>query len=314
MGERQENVITVSDVTHVYGGRYRALSGVSFSASFENGIFSILGPNGAGKTTLVNLMTTSIKLQRGRISVLGLDVRTERRRIRDMISLCPQELELDVMLSVRTNLWSYGLIRGMRKSLLRSRMEELLEIFELTEKGNKRVMELSGGEMRRVQLMRALLDPSAHLIFIDEPTLGLDPVGKRRTWELIREMADEGYLFLLTTNDMAEVESLSHEILFINGGRTVLKTTVREFKRVYAGRKKVRVERGEALERWVRENPHRARWYDEDTVEVFNADDLYDLLTYLSHNKVPVGELMVEDESLLDGFINLVRGGGDGCA
>ncbi len=308
MGESSEERIRVKGVSSSYGGKYRALENVSFTAKFENGVFSILGPNGAGKTTLVNLMTTSMKLQKGSISILGYDVKRDRKIIRSMISLCPQDLELDVMLSIKANLWSYGLIRGLKKDLLKKRIDELLETFALTEKRDKRIIELSGGEMRRVQLMRALLDPTAKMIFIDEPTLGLDPIGKKKTWDLIKEMTKEGYLFLLTTNDMVEVESLSNEILFLNKGKKILQTTVKEFKKLYAGRKKIHIKRDKSIEEWVKNKGEKARWYDDDIIEIMDDNTLYEFFIYVFEKRIPIREFMVEDESMLDGFINLIRG------
>ncbi len=308
MGESSEERIRVKGVSYSYGGKYRALENVSFTAKFENGVFSILGPNGAGKTTLVNLMTTSMKLQKGSISILGYDVKRDRKIIRSMISLCPQDLELDVMLSIKANLWSYGLIRGLKKDLLKKRIDELLETFALTEKRDKRIIELSGGEMRRVQLMRALLDPTAKMIFIDEPTLGLDPIGKKKTWDLIKEMTKEGYLFLLTTNDMVEVESLSNEILFLNKGKKILQTTVKEFKKLYAGRKKIHIKRDKSIEEWVKNKGEKARWYDDDIIEIMDDNTLYEFFIYVFEKRIPIREFMVEDESMLDGFINLIRG------
>jgi len=308
MGESDDERIQVKDVSYSYGGKYSALENVSFKANFDNGVFSILGPNGAGKTTLVNLMTTSMKLQNGSIEILGYDVKRDRKKIRSMISLCPQELELDVLLSINANLWSYGLIRGMKKELLRKRIDELLETFLLLEKRDKKIMELSGGEMRRVQLMRALLDPTTKIIFIDEPTLGLDPIGKKKTWEIIKEMTKMGYLFVLTTNDMVEVESLSHEILFLNMGRVILQTTVEEFKKLYAGRKKLHIKKNSYIEEWVKNNENKAQWYEDDVIEIMDASTLYEFFVYMFEKRIPIGEFVVEDESMLDGFINLIEG------
>lgn len=306
-------IIDVENVSYKYNSGVQALSSLSIQSSIKSGVLSILGPNGAGKTTLVNLMTTSVPLQKGGIRLFDYDVVRNRDIVRSLIALCAQELELDVLLSTKANLWSYGLIRGMRKAILKKRIEHLLELFEMKGKMERRVLELSGGEMRRVQLMRTLLDETAKLIFIDEPTLGLDPIGRKITWEIIGDWVKSGHYFILTTNDMAEVERLSSEIVFLYEGQKLAETTVEEFKRKYAGKIRITIKTVDDVSEIIkhdRGSKGNVKLLDQEdrefVLECSNVLTFLDLLYEISHKGVKILELSLQQETLEDAFVNLV--------
>lgn len=310
---RRVPVLEISNLSFSYDGKNYALEGINLSTDIPSGILSVLGPNGAGKTTLVNILTTTFKPQKGTAKIFSLDVVKDKKKIREMISLCAQDLELDVLLSVRTNLKFYGMIRGIPKNELERRLDDIIEMFGLTEHQHKRVLELSGGLRRRTQLARAFLDPRTRLIFIDEPTLGLDPIGKKITWDLIREMSKEGYYFILTTNDMTEVESLSDEIVFIHKGKIILHTTLKEFKHVYAGKVMVTFKKElfpqviEMLSNYLRRN-NLGKIIGKNTVELEDKSAFYELLLFLREIGFDITQIVVKEETLLDGFIKLIGG------
>jgi ABC-2 type transport system ATP-binding protein len=307
-------VIDIDNVSYTYGNNVKALSSVSIKSNLKDGILSILGPNGAGKTTLVNLMTTSLPLQSGNIKLFGYDVNHQRKYVRSIVALCAQELELDLLLSVWANLWSYGLIRGLKKEVLKQRIELLLKQFEMYEKRNVRVLQLSGGEMRRVQIIRALLDETAKLIFIDEPTLGLDPIGRKVTWDIIKEMIKGGHYFVLTTNDMAEVERLSSEIIFLYKGIKISETSVEDFKRKYAGRIRVYIRTKDAVTKNCIEHWHSEKKLNiisggahEFTLECKDILALSNLFSEILNKGGGIQELSFQQETLEDAFINLIK-------
>lgn len=310
---RRVPVLEISNLSFSYDGKNYALEDINLSTDIPSGILSVLGPNGAGKTTLVNILTTTFKPQKGTAKIFDLDVVKNKKKIREMISLCAQDLELDVLLSVRTNLKFYGMIRGIPKNELERRLDDIIEMFGLTEHQHKRVLELSGGLRRRTQLARAFLDPRTRLIFIDEPTLGLDPIGKKITWDLIREMSKEGYYFILTTNDMTEVESLSDEIVFIHKGKIILHTTLKEFKHVYAGKVMVTFKKElfpqviEILSNYLRRN-NLGKIIGKNTVELEDKSAFYELLLFLREIGFDITQIVVKEETLLDGFIKLIGG------
>ncbi len=306
--------LEIKDLSFSYDRKHYALNGINLVSDMEGGILSILGPNGAGKTTLVNILTTTFKLQKGKVNIFGLDIKKDKKKIRNQISLCAQDLELDVLLSLKTNLKFYGMIRGFSKQYLEKRIEEILELFDLKEHQNKKILELSGGLMRRVQLARSFLDLNAKLIFIDEPTLGLDPVGKKVTWDLIKEMSDDGYYFILTTNDMAEVESLANEIVFIDNGKIITYTTLKDFKNSYAGNVIITFQKGilpdikKSIDRYIK-NTGIGRWLEENILELKDRNSFYDFLLEAREMEIDFTHTEIKEETLFEGFIKLIRGG-----
>jgi ABC-2 type transport system ATP-binding protein len=308
-------IIDIENLSYVYSNSgVKALSSLSVQSDMKSGILAILGPNGAGKTTLVNVMTTSMPLQTGKIKIFGYDIARNRDIIRSLIALCAQGLELDLLLSIKANLWSYGLIRGMKKETLKKRIDYLLELFQMKEKADRRVLQLSGGEMRRVQLMRTFLDETAKLLFIDEPTLGLDPLGRKVTWELIKEWVEKEHYFILTTNDMAEVERLSSEIVFLYKGQKLAETTVEEFKKQYAGRIKINIKTGNenskaCIRKWSSKNKVNVLHQSGHTFTLECKDILIflDLLSEISRKGGEIEGLSLQQETLEDAFINLIE-------
>ncbi|MEZ5360489.1 MAG: ABC transporter ATP-binding protein [Candidatus Zixiibacteriota bacterium] len=181
-------------------------------------IYTILGPNGAGKSTTINILTTLMPASSGTATILGYDINRDKKKIRRNIELMPQGPALDPFLSVIDNLKFYAKLNGSMTKHWHSRALGLLESLELADREKHSVMALSGGQFRRVQLARLLLS-DAKIVFLDEPTLGVDVSGKSQIWNLLKPWCkDNNRTILLTTNDMAEAEALSDRVMFIFKG------------------------------------------------------------------------------------------------
>jgi ABC-2 type transport system ATP-binding protein len=195
--------------------------------------FGLLGPNGAGKTTLINSIVSLARPDSGSVEVFGRDAYLEFREARRMIGVSPQEINLDKFLTVEETMLFHAGYYGVPKEKAKERTEELLERFALTDKRKQRVNTLSGGMKRRVLFARALMhDPK--VLFLDEPTAGVDVELRYKLWGYIRELNRGGLTILLTTHYLEEAEALCEEIALINGGRIVAQGTIEELKWTYA--------------------------------------------------------------------------------
>jgi ABC-2 type transport system ATP-binding protein len=206
----------------------------SISLEVEAGrFFGLLGPNGAGKTTLINSIVSLARPDSGSVEVFGRDAYQEFREARRMIGVSPQEINLDKFLTVEETMLFHAGYYGVPKEKAKERTEELLERFALTEKRKQRVNTLSGGMKRRVLFARALMhDPK--VLFLDEPTAGVDVELRYKLWGYIRELNRGGLTILLTTHYLEEAEALCEEIALINGGRIVAQGSIEELKWTYA--------------------------------------------------------------------------------
>ena len=218
--------ITTKSLTKQYGD-LTALD--HFDLSVEQGsIFGLLGPNGAGKTTLIRILTTLMRQTSGEASVGGLDTSSDGRAIRSLIGVVSQENSLDRYLTARENLELHARLHGMEKKLYRKRIDELLELMGLTGRQNDFTDNFSGGMQRRLVVARALLH-EPKVLFLDEPTTGLDPQSRRAVWDYIRSIACKMTIFL-TTHYLDEAESLCDRIAIMDHGRLIAEGTTQELK------------------------------------------------------------------------------------
>ncbi len=209
-------------------GHTRALAGVSFSAP-TGSVLGLLGPNGAGKTTAVRILTTLARPDAGQARVAGLDVLAYPAAVRRQIGVAAQDATLDGLLTGRQNLVLVGELSGMRTGLARARAAELLELFELADAADRVVKGYSGGMRRRLDLAASVLT-APPVLFLDEPTTGLDPVSRQRVWEVIREFTGSGVTVLLTTQYLDEADALADRIVVVNHGQVIADGTPRELK------------------------------------------------------------------------------------
>lgn len=206
------NALEFRGVVKRYGSK-AALCGVDLTVP-DRGVFALLGTNGAGKTTSIRLATTLLSPDEGEITVLGLDTRNERERIRAQINISPQETAVAPNLTVAENLEFMAGVYGIAEKKLRAR--ELCDEFGLEPVMNKRAKTLSGGWQRRVSIAMALVN-RPRLLFLDEPTLGLDVIARRELWEIIRLLRKNATI-ILTTHYMEEAQELSDRIAILEGG------------------------------------------------------------------------------------------------
>jgi len=208
--------------TEGLGKRYRKRWAVrEVDLAVEQGtIFALLGPNGAGKTTTTRILTTIIRPDAGTARVCGYDVCSQSFQVRSCLALVPQGGGLGEQFNVHDNIWLYLILRGVRPSKARLLARDVLERFDLTEHMHKKSSELSGGLRRRVDVARALALP-AQVLFLDEPTTGLDPVSRRTVWTRVQEAREQGSTVFLTTQAMDEVHELADEVCFLREGVVV---------------------------------------------------------------------------------------------
>ncbi|MDQ3794865.1 MAG: ABC transporter ATP-binding protein [Actinomycetota bacterium] len=223
--------LKIEKLKKTYSNGLLALDGVSLEIEAGR-FFGLLGPNGAGKTTLINSVVSLARPDSGAVEVFGRDAYREFREARRMIGVSPQEINLDKFLTVEETLLFHAGYYGVPKSKARERAEEMLERFALVERRRERVNILSGGMKRRVLFARALMhDPK--VLFLDEPTAGVDVELRYKLWGYIRELNRGGLTILLTTHYLEEAEALCEEIALINGGKIAAQGTSAELKTRY---------------------------------------------------------------------------------
>jgi len=221
--------IQAQDLVKVYrgaGGKpVRALDGLTLEVR-QGEIFGLLGRNGAGKTTLLRVLTTLVPPTSGSARVMGMDVETDGLNVRRSICAVLQENAVEIFLSVDDNLATYARFQGVPKAEALRRADRALEVFGLTEYRAQKVIDLSGGLKRRVQVAKVFMADKP-IVFLDEATTGMDPLNKRATLDAIREEAARGRTILLTTHILQEAEELCNTIAIIDHGRTVAQGDLR---------------------------------------------------------------------------------------
>src|SRR3984957_20614948 len=220
-------MIEAEGLTKRYG-ETQALAGVDFAVP-AGSILGVLGPNGAGKTTAVRILTTLATPDGGRATVAGFDIGTQASEVRRNIGVAAQDATLDGALTGRQNLALIGELSRLGRSASRVRASELMDRFELTFAADRVLKGYSGGMRRRLDLAASLMTRPP-VLFLDEPTTGLDPTSRQRVWEAIRELITEGVTVLLTTQYLDEADELADRIVVIDHGRVIAGGTAAELK------------------------------------------------------------------------------------
>ncbi|KNY25678.1 ABC transporter ATP-binding protein [Pseudobacteroides cellulosolvens] len=220
------------------------LKGVDFEVK-RSEIFALLGSNGAGKTTVVNILSTLLKSDGGTASVCGFDVSRQPEKVRENISLTGQFAAVDEILTGQENMMLIAKLRGVPKPAQVA--HDLLKHFGLTDAANKRAGTYSGGMKRRLDIAMSLVGTPS-VIFLDEPTTGLDPEGRIEVWKTVKELAGSGVTILLTTQYLDEAEQLADKIAILNEGKIIANGTLEELKKLFPPVKKEYIEKQLTLE------------------------------------------------------------------
>ena len=293
-------------------GTHVVLDGIDLDVP-EGTVFALLGPNGAGKTTAIHILSTLISADDGEVRIGGIDVASDPNAIRGLIGLTGQVSAVDGQFTGAENLRLMADLSHLPKEAGRRRVTELLERFDLVDAANKPAMTYSGGMRRRLDLAMTLVG-EPRIIFLDEPTTGLDPRSRRVMWDIVRDLVADGVTIFLTTQYLEEADRLASRIAMLDGGRIVAQGTPAELKRLVPGGS-VRLEFGDAaeLDRAASLLEGGARDEQGMALEVPSngLHSLRDLLDRLDAESIAVDGLSVRSADLDDVFLSLTgRTGG----
>lgn len=223
-----KNAIETKDLTKVYSNNFTAVNSLNLEIPNKT-IFGMLGPNGAGKTTTIKMLTCLIQPTSGRATVGGFDVQNNPDEVRNLLGMVPQQVSLYSDLTVMENSQLCADYYGVPQDERDSRIEDLMELVDIKYAKDKRVGQLSGGQKQKASLVASLVH-RPDILFLDEPTIGLDPTTKRILWDLIRELNDSGHTIILCSHDMHEVDMLCDNVGIINTGNLVAYDTPQGLK------------------------------------------------------------------------------------
>jgi ABC-2 type transport system ATP-binding protein len=292
-------------------GMNRAVGAIDLTV-MEGEIVGVLGPNGAGKTTMLNMLATLLPIDGGEARIFGHDVRSEGHAVRQLIGVTGQFASVDENLTGRENLWLFGRLQGLSSKKAHSIGDDLLAQFDLTEAANRPISQFSGGMRRRLDLAASLITRPA-LIFLDEPTTGLDPRNRSQMWDTIRELAAAGSTILLTTQYLDEADALAGRIIVIDHGRKVAEGSPAELK-AKIGTSSLRVHLVEGADTakaaglaadLTRETPILAPTGSGFSVTLTDANQAADVLITLRNHRLDITNATVEQPSLDDVFMAL---------
>ncbi|MBP5310417.1 MAG: ABC transporter ATP-binding protein [Lachnospiraceae bacterium] len=292
-----KNAISVRDLKKSYK-EHEAVKGISFDVN-EGEFFAFLGENGAGKSTTINMLCTILSKTSGDVRIFDHELGREDDSIRKLIGIVFQNSVLDNKLTVKENLLTRGAYYGLNKKQVLERMEPFMESFELNEIWNRRYERLSGGQRRRVDIMRALIhDP--RILFLDEPTTGLDPKSRMLVWEHIRRLKNEKNLTIFLTTHYMEETADADNVVILDKGRIIANGTPSKLKTDYASSHLVwYVNKDERAEEVIKGYDWK---YDSDHYSVDFKGQITDLLY---RNRDLIRDFEIKKGSMDDVFLNL---------
>ena len=291
-------------------GETTAVDGVSFTVP-QGSVLGLLGPNGAGKTTTVRMLTTLSVPTSGFARVAGYDVVEQPEEVRRSMGLTGQAATVDELLTARENLWLIGRLAGLPKRLIKPTSDELLERFSLTDAADRIVKTYSGGMRRRLDLSTSLI-AAPPVLFLDEPTTGLDPRSRNDLWEVLRGLVREGTTLLLTTQYLEEADQLCNDIVVVDKGKVIAHGTPTQLKD-QAGQASVVVtlthaddlDRAEALMRSCCAEVHAEAASRRLTAQAHGLGDMTRIAAVFEESGIELDDLGLKRPSLDDVFLHL---------
>lgn len=305
--EKRAAAITVDDLHKSYK-KVDVLKGVSFEVA-QGSIFALLGSNGAGKTTVINILTTLLGADKGSALVNGSDVAKQSGEVRKHISLTGQFAAVDDILTGRENLELIADLRHVKNSA--ETASKLLKQFELEDAADRRVLTYSGGMRRRLDIAMSLIGDPA-IIFLDEPTTGLDPQSRNGMWDTIRSLAEKGTTIFLTTQYLEEADILADKICILNGGKIVAEGTPKELKKLLPhGQVELKFQTPELLDMAAELLTEYQVVKDAEAISLLvttsgKVSELTALLTKLENAHIEVSEFAQKAPTLDDVFLKIV--------
>jgi lipooligosaccharide transport system ATP-binding protein len=278
-------IVSARNLVKRYGA-LTAVDGISFFVRAGE-CFGFLGPNGAGKTTTIRMITCVSPVTSGELTVDGMDVRREARRIKAALGVVPQENNLDPDLSVRQNLRVYGRYFDLPRRVVDERIDESLALFQLSDRASDPIGSLSSGMQRRLTVARGLIN-APKILVLDEPTTGLDPQARHLVWQKLRYLRSQGVTMLLTSHYMDEAAHLCDRIVVLHQGKIIAEGTPVELVERFAGRQVVELHLGEE-----QRGPALQRLAGLEGVRVEEVEDIV-YVYVLSENGFDPGELKLE--------------------
>lgn len=310
---REDNVIEVRNVQKKFGQK-KVVQDISFNVK-KGEIFGLLGPNGAGKTTLLKMMTTLLRPDEGQITLNGFNTLSQSRQARQQFSVTNQTAAIDQDLSARDNLRLFGRLNGLSSRTSRIRADELLTAFDLTQSANQALATFSGGMRRRLDLAVSLVG-RPKILFLDEPTTGLDPRTRIQMWQAIQALVAQGSTVFLTTQYLEEADQFADHIALIDHGRLIASGTPNELKQKLGGlqlslavTELAQLPQARAIVQDVLKQPISVS--EQTLVSPLGGDALpviTAILNQLQIAKITVSHLKLETPSLDDVFLKMTVG------
>jgi lipooligosaccharide transport system ATP-binding protein len=296
----EESAIKAHDLTKKFGS-FTAVDHINFEV-YKGECLGFLGPNGAGKTTTVRMIYCFSPVTEGELTVAGMNVSMHSRDIKTMVGVSPQEDNLDPDFSVKKNLQVYARYFGIPKAEAAKRAAELLKFFQLEEKQNKAINELSTGMKRRLIIARALIN-NPQILLLDEPTTGLDPQGRHIVWDEIRSLLKQGVTIILTTHYMDEAAALCDRVLIIDNGKVIETGVPQKLIKKHAGEDVLEVAFNETLLKALKEElPDADIEIFGDQIRVFvNRHGVFERII----KKFPGVNMTIRNANLEDVFLKL---------
>ena len=309
--------IEVNDLVKSYDGKSNQVDHLNFKVPYGE-VYGLLGKNGAGKTTTIKILTTLIQQNSGSAKICGIDVKKKPNGVRKIIGVVQQNESFDFT-TVEKSFYIYGLLWEIPKSTVTQRASELMELFDLNEIRNRRMFELSGGQKKRVQVAREFIH-DMRVLFLDEPTVGMDPIMRREILNYIREKSKEGLTVLFTTHILEEADYLCKKIGMINKGKMVAEGRSEELKEKFESMRKLAITSREPVDKNLKSTLMKKLSQMQTNIE-FEVENkqitvigkdmgriLPEVIQIVNSLSIEIDQVVLDNPSLDDVFIEVMKG------